>query len=201
MIRNIIFDVGNVLVEFRWEDTMRDHGFRGERLERLRRATLGSAMWDELDRSALSDDEILAGFISNDPEIEADIRLMWQYNGEMIRCYDDTWDWICGFREKGYHCYILSNYSAYTYRLTREQLAFETLMDGSLFSFQVNQVKPEREIFESLLERFSLKAQECVFIDDNRANVEAAKALGFSGVVYESREQAGEELKKLGVQP
>ena len=100
MIRNIIFDVGRVLVDFRWRETMEDHGITGERLNRLRRATLGSPMWNELDRSSLSDPEILEGFIQNDPEIEGDIRLMWQHNREMIRCYDYSHDWIRSLRKR-----------------------------------------------------------------------------------------------------
>lgn len=200
MIRNIIFDVGNVLVEFRWEGAVRDHGLAGERLERLQKATLSSAMWDELDRSALSDEEILAGFIENDPGMEEEIRRMWQYNREMIRCYDYSHDWIRSLKEKGYHCYILSNYSRYTYEQTREELSFEKLVDGSLFSFQVQQVKPERAIFESLLSRFDLKPEECVFLDDSPGNVEAARALGIHGIVFESQAQAVEALKELGVQ-
>ncbi|MCI9149900.1 MAG: HAD family phosphatase [Lachnospiraceae bacterium] len=200
MIRNIIFDVGRVLVDFRWRETMEDHGITGERLNRLRRATLGSPMWNELDRSSLSDPEILERFIQNDPEIEGDIRLMWQHNREMIRCYDYSHDWIRSLKKKGYSCYILSNYARYTYGQTREELSFEELMDGSIFSWQVQQVKPEPAIFETLLERFSLKPAECVFLDDTRANVEAARALGIRGIVFESYGQAREELKRLGVE-
>ena len=73
-------------------------------------------------------------------------------------------------------------------------------MDGSIFSWQVQQVKPEPAIFETLLERFSLKPEECVFLDDTRANVEAARALGIRGIVFESYGQAREELKRLGVE-
>lgn len=200
MIRNIIFDVGNVLVDFRWEGAVRDHGLTGERLERLRRATLKSPMWNELDRSTLPDEEILAGFIQNDPGIEADIRRMWQYNHEMIRCFADSHDWVRGFKERGYGCYILSNYSRHTYEITRKELEFENLMDGSLYSFQVRQVKPEPEIYETLLARFSLKPEECVFLDDSAANVEAAGRLGIHGIVYQSREQARQELARLGVE-
>lgn len=199
MIRNLIFDVGNVLVDFRWENAMKDHGLEGERLTRLRRATLDSPMWEELDRSTLSDEEILAGFIGNDPEIEEDIRLMWQYNHEMIRCYDYTHQWIRSFKAKGYGCYILSNYSKHTYDLTRQELSFETLMDGSLYSFQVQQVKPERAIYETLLERFSLKPEESVFLDDSPANVEAARELGILGIVFENQRQAQAQLERLGV--
>lgn len=200
MIRNIIFDVGKVLVDFQWEGVMENHGVTGERMKRLRRATLESPMWGELDRSALSDQEILDGFIRNDPEIEADIRLMWQHNREMIRCFDDSHDWIRSLKEKGYRCYILSNYARYTYGQTREELSFEELMDGCIFSWQVQQVKPERAIFETLLKRFSLVPEECVFLDDTRANVEAARKLGIRGIVFESRQQAMEELKRLGVE-
>lgn len=201
MIKNLIFDVGNVLVDFRWQQVVEGLGITGERLDRVRTATLGSPLWNEFDRSALSDEEILAGFIKNDPDCEGEIRLMWDHIGDMIVRYDYAWEWICAVKKAGYGSYILSNYSRRTYGITREQLSFEKLMDGCLFSWQVRQIKPEPEIYRTLLDRFSLNPGECVFIDDNRDNIDAARSLGIAGVLFQGKEQADEELRRLGVRP
>lgn len=200
MIKNIIFDVGMVLVDFCWQKVLEDLGFEGDLLKRVAAATVGSSAWGEYDRSRKSDEEILAGLIANDPELEPEIRLFWDHNRETIRLYPYAESWVREFKEKGYRCYILSNYSRRTYELTREERPFEELMDGVLFSFQVQQVKPERAIYETFLKRFGLVPEECVFLDDSPKNIAAARELGIYGVQFTTREAAVEELRKLGVE-
>ncbi len=200
MIKNIIFDVGMVLVDFSWKKVFEELGFTGETFEEVADATVRSDLWNEYDRSRMSDEEILNGFIANAPHQEANIRLFWEHLAETISCFPYSHEWIREFKDKGYRCYILSNYARRTYEITKEELSFERLMDGVLFSYQVQMVKPDREIFETLLERFSLKAEECVFLDDNVRNVAAARELGIHTIHFTTREAAIEELKVLGVE-
>ena len=199
MIKNIIFDVGNVLVEYSWEKVFEKLGFTGEVYEAVANATTRSGLWNEFDRSRMSDEEILAGFIANAPEQEENIRLFWEHVGETITCYSYSNQWIRELKEQGYRCYILSNYARRTYELTKPELSFEWLMDGVLFSYQVQQVKPEPEIFRSLLERYHLKPEESVFMDDNPKNVAAARTLGLAGIVFTTKDEAVRELEALGV--
>ncbi len=197
MIRNIIFDVGMVLVDFCWEKVLKNLGFEGELFERVADATVRSGMWYEYDRSLCSDEEILSGLIANAPELESEIRLFWEHMAGTIEQYPYAEAWVKSFKEKGYHCYILSNYSRRTYELTRQELSFEKQMDGALFSYQVQKVKPEPDIYQILLERYRLKPEECVFIDDNPNNVAAAEKLGIYGVLFTSKVEAERELTKL----
>lgn len=197
MIRNIIFDVGMVLVDFCWEKVLKNLGFEGELFERVADATVRSGMWYEYDRSLCSDEEILSGLIANAPELESEIRLFWEHMAGTIEQYPYAEAWVKSFKEKGYHCYILSNYARRTYELTRQELPFEKQMDGALFSYQVQKVKPEPDIYQILLERYRLKPEECVFIDDNPNNVAAAEKLGIYGVLFTSKEEAERELTKL----
>ena len=60
-------------------------------------------------------------------------------------------------------------------------------------------MKPEREIYQALEERYSITPQESVFIDDLEVNVEAARNYGYSGIIFKSRDPAEEELKKLNL--
>ena len=198
MIKNIIFDVGMVLVDFCWQKVMKQLGFEGAVFEAVADATVRSDLWNEYDRSRMSDEELLAGFIANAPEQEANIRLYWEHVGDTISCYPYSCDWIRELKAKGYRCYILSNYARRTYEMTRKELPFEELMDGALYSFQVQQLKPDAEFFETLLERYSLKAEECVFLDDNEKNVAGAEALGIHGIRFTTKEAAEKEMEALG---
>ena len=78
-------------------------------------------------------------------------------------------------------------------------LDFVPYMDGGVFSYHEKVIKPQPEIFHILMERYGLVASECVFMDDLEKNVNAARAEGMAGIVFESKEQATEMLKGLGV--
>lgn len=196
MIKNIIFDVGKVLVDFSIEKVLKKYGVSEADIEAVADATVRSDIWNEYDRSRMSDEEILTGMLKNAPEQEKNICLLWEHVGESIVCFSYTHEWIEELKSKGYGCYILSNYPTRTYELTKEELSFEKKMDGALYSYQVQQVKPEPEIFQALLERFDLVAEECVFLDDNANNVAAAQKMGIHAIQFITYEQAKEELQK-----
>lgn len=197
MIKNIIFDVGNVLVSFDWEGYFRELGFSDEIYERVADATVRSVLWGEYDRSSMSDEALLAGFISMSPENQEQIQAVWENIGKAIVCYPYTKPWIRELKERGFKVYWLSNYPQRTYELTKDALSFAREMDGGLFSYEVKHIKPEKEIYQALLDKYHLIPQECVFLDDNKNNVRAAVDFGMSGIVFTSREQAKEELEAL----
>ena len=197
MIKNIIFDVGMVLVDWCWRDAMEGFGFDEETIEILADATVRSTAWNHLDQGDLSDEEILAGFIENAPDQEEKIRMIWDNLDKMIRCYPYSHDWIRSWKEKGYKCYILSNYGKRTYDQSKEELTFEHLMDGVLFSYTVKQIKPNPDIYHTLMNKFGLKAEECIFLDDNAGNIEAARKLGIHAIQFVGKEQAEEEMEKV----
>lgn len=70
-------------------------------------------------------------------------------------------------------------------------------MDGGIFSYLVNCVKPDEEIYYKLFEKYDLNPAECVFIDDTPANIETARRLGMQGIVFESYEQSSSELTRI----
>ena len=197
MIRNIIFDVGMVLADFCWEKVMHELGFSGEIFEKLADATVRSDAWRDYDRSLISDEEILASFIANAPGLEKEIRLFWDHTADTIERYPYAEEWVRGLKEEGYHCYILSNYSKRTFDLTKEKLTFLERMDGALFSWQVKLNKPEPEIYRTLLERYQLKPEECVFLDDSLDNVNAARNMGIHAIHFTGIENAKKKLREL----
>ena len=96
--------------------------------------------------------------------------------------------------------YILSNYSQFMLDQTRPgKMPFLKNMDGVIFSCEVQQIKPEADIYETLLSRFGLKPEESVFLDDRPENCEAARKLGIHAIEFHDLKQAAKELEKLGV--
>ena len=100
---------------------------------------------------------------------------------------------------KGYHIYILSNYSTYMLEKTQDELTFLKYVDGAIFSCQVKQIKPEPAIYQTLLNRYHLDPEKSVFLDDRAENCEGARKEGIHAIQFESFKQAAAELEKLGV--
>ncbi len=199
MIRNIIFDIGNVLAAWKWREYFEGFRFSREVTERLARATVLSPLWEEVDRGKMDEDMLLARFIENDPGLEKEIRMAWENLHDMLERYDYTIPWLKALKSKGYKLYYLSNFSWKTRRECAHVLDFLPLMDGGIFSYQEGLIKPDPAIYRLLLERYGLQAGECVFLDDTSRNVEEALGQGMAGIVFCGREQAAEELRKLGV--
>lgn len=200
MIRNIIFDIGNVLTDFRWEDFLTDKGFDKEMIERIAEASVKSSMWCEFDRGVWSDEQMLDGFIKNDPDIEKELHQAFDHIEGMVTIREYAIPWLQELKEKGYRLWYLSNFSRKAEVECADCLAFMPYMDGGILSYQDKLIKPDPAIYELLLSRYDLKAQESVFLDDTLVNVEAAEKAGIHGIHFVSKEQAEEELRKLGAE-
>lgn len=200
MIKNIIFDIGNVLASFRWKDLFKDLGFSGEKFDRIAAATvLHPTMWNEFDRSLMKDEEIIARCIEREPEYELEIRQIFTQTELLVEEYAHANVWIKSLKEQGYNVYLLSNYGKTAFEAARDhgRLSFLPLVDGGVISYEVQIVKPEPGIYTALLAKYNLKADECVFLDDRADNIAAAEQLGFHGIVVESYEKAAGKLEKL----
>ena len=199
MIKNIVFDIGKVLVDFDWESYFDSLCMPPEIYEEMADATVRSKLWNEFDRGALPEDEILAAFLAAAPNCKSQVIALWNNLGECIKRYDYSMEWIETLKNEGYNVYFLSNYPFRIYEQSKEQLAFIEKMDGGIFSYQIKFTKPEPEIFTALFEKYNLKPEECVFLDDNQRNVEAAQELGMNVIQFTEYEKAAEELKHMGV--
>jgi len=199
-IRNVIFDIGNVLTNYRWHDFLIEQGFDEEMVQRIAKSTVYHPAWNEFDRGILTKEEIMKQFVESDPEIEAEIRKGFETVHNMVTKRENAIPWIQGLKAKGYKVYYLSNFSEIAERECADSIDFIPYMDGGILSYKDKLIKPDRRIYELLLERYNLKAEECVFIDDVMANIDGAAEVGIRGVNYKSYDQVREELKELGVE-
>lgn len=199
MIRNLIFDIGNVLTNFRWKDFLRDKGFDEAMAKRIAKASVLTPLWNEVDRGVWDLEKLMQAFIRMDSGIEAELRRAFGNVTGMVTKREYAIPWLQELKSKGYKVYYLSNFSEKAYTDCLEALDFLPYMDGGILSYQEKVIKPDAEIYRLLLSRYSLKAGESVFLDDTLPNVEAARALGLHGICFQTKEQAEEELRELGV--
>lgn len=198
-IKNVIFDVGKVLVDFNWEEYLKSFGFSKEEEEVIAREVFQSDIWNERDRGLYGEEEYVRQFVERGPQYRKDIRRVVRESGKTIvtRDYADTW--VKYLKKQGYQVYVLSNYSQYMLEQTRSKLSFLKYMDGIVFSCEVKELKPEPGIYKVLLETYGLKPEECVFIDDREENCRGARKLGIQAVCFRNFKQAAAALERLGV--
>ncbi|MCM1038844.1 MAG: HAD family phosphatase [Roseburia sp.] len=199
MITTIIFDIGNVLADFTWEEHYRSLGYTGEILERITKATVKSPLWSEFDRGVLTPEELERECIKIDPEIAEDIHRCFTDVRGMIRRNDYAIPWIQELKQKGYRVLYLSNFSDLAETVYADKLDFRPLMDGGILSYEEKIVKPMPEIYKLLIDRYDLTPAECVFLDDTEKNLPPAEAFGIHTILFKNLEQAKEELRELGV--
>lgn len=199
MITTIIFDIGNVLVDFNWKEYIASFGFSKEVQEKLAKATMLSREWDEFDRGVLEIEDIIRKFVKNDSTVEKEIRMICENVHDMLGRKDYAIPWIQDLKQKGYGVYYLSNFSRKAEVECAHTLDFLPLMDGGILSYQEKVIKPEPEIYQILIDRYHLIPDQCVFMDDKPENCEGAKRAGMHTIVFTTKEEAEKELCKLGV--
>lgn len=197
MIKNVIFDIGNVLTDFRWRGFLEDKGFTGEKLERIARASVLSSAWPELDRGVWTFEEVMAGFIKNAPDLVKEMHQAFDEMTDIVTIREYAIPWVKELKERGCKVFYLSNFSQKIERECKKALAFCDEMDGGILSWKDKLIKPDPAIYQLLLERYGLKAEECVFIDDTSVNVEAGEKLGIRGITFQNLEQVRRELEEL----
>lgn len=198
-ITTVIFDLGNVLIDFCWQKAFHKMGIEGERFEKLANATVRDQIWNEHDKGAMSEEEILNGMIANDPSMEAEIRMLYDNLGECLDPYDFSIDWVEDLKAAGYKVYILSNFSRKSFYESGDKLDVVKHADGAVLSFKEQLLKPFPEIYELLIARYNIDRAHAVFLDDTPANIEGARAVGLRGIVVKDHESAIEGLHQLGV--
>ena len=196
-VKNIIFDIGNVLVDFRWRDYMRDLGINDEAAKVLGDKMVLDPYWGELDRGTLPQAEIVAEFKRRLPDYTREIDLYWRDTTEMVAARDGSGEWVKSYKDRGFGFYLLSNYPRELFASHTMHFRFLPYVDGRVVSYEVNYIKPEPEIYKALLEKYSLCADERVFIDDNENNIKGAREMGIHAVLYKTREQVIDEVERI----
>lgn len=198
MVKNIIFDIGNVLIKFDPLAYLVQEYQDFETVMILYREVFQSEEWALLDEGLIDEDEAVKRVSDRIPKYKETVAKLiksWEYF--LIEDIKPSIYFLKLFKEKGYKLYALSNYPKRGFLYTQEKYDFFKLFDGKVISYEVKELKPDAEIYNSLLRKYSLKPEECMFIDDSYPNVEAATALGMKAVHFRQTSQFLEVLEMI----
>ena len=190
MIRNMVFDIGNVLMDFRWKEYMRSLFGENEALiQTINQGIWHNGCWAAMDKGEMDGAATLRSAVAFAPQYEKEIKLTLDRVALAFHKFGYAVPWVQELKGMGLNVYYLSNYSAFSIAANPDVLDFIPCMDGGVFSFEVKAVKPEPEIYRCLCDKYDLKTEECLFTDDVPANVKGAQACGFQGIVFEGYEK------------
>lgn len=184
MIKNVVFDMGGVLIRFDAEHYTTRFVPDPADYELMRRELFRSIEWVWMDRGTITDDEVVAAVCARLPErLHQAVRDILDNWHQDIPPLDGVYDLVKELKGKGYRIYLLSNTCTRFHEFRKNIPALE-FFDGEFVSCDFHFVKPEPRIYLRFLEYFHLRPEECVFIDDDPRNIEGAVRCGMGGVIY-----------------
>ncbi len=196
--RNIVFDMGDVLIEYESDLVTKHYTDDPEVIREIHNVMFCSQEWFKLDGGLITEEVAESRWL---PRMSSDrvreiARLafrdwhlynMWEKPGMA--------EVVTALKNRGQHIYILSNASLRLPDCYREVMPRADLYDGVFFSAEEKCVKPQDVIFQRFFRRFDLKPEDCFFIDDLPENIAGAAAIGMDGYVFQDGK--AETLRKV----
>ena len=188
MIKNIVFDIGNVILNFNYKEVLNKYTSDEEQQKFIENNIINSPEW-------LGYALIDTGYITKEEAISIVQDRTNHTNDLLIEDFWNTYnnygyvdnrvlDLIKKLKEQKYNVYLLSNINAHTVDAIKSSGIFD-IVDGYVLSYIEHQVKPYVSIYKTLINRYDLNEKECLFIDDNVNNVRTANELGMIGKLVE----------------
>ena len=199
MIKNLIFDVGGVLFDYRWKEMFMDYGLDEDSAIRVGTQMFNDPdrTWDIFDRGIKSDEEIADIFCKKYPGDEDVIRWFIRHGEYMQVPRPKVWKKVHELKQKGYKIYILSNYPESLFKKHTEYADFMDDIDGLMVSYMIHKAKPAEDIYKALCDKYGLDRSESVFFDDRSENVEGAVKFGMKSVKILSEQVLLDELDRF----
>ena len=198
MYKNIIFDLGNVLISFNPMEYLKSK-ISEEKIQEVYKAIFQSEEWIMLDRGTITEKEAINNIIEKNSIYRDDISLAFEDWYAILKPIEETIKVLEDLKSKGYNIYYLSNFHELAFKEVNTKNSFFELFDGGVVSYEEKIIKPEEEIYRLILKRYNLTPSETIFIDDTKVNVEGAEKLGITTIFLENPRKLREELRKLSL--
>ncbi len=195
MIKNIVFDIGAVLVGYNPNNYAVKNNISVDNLNKAHDILVHTKEWREYLDGNIQNKEILDNLIKNNPEFSDEYKLLLlKENTEYITYQIKENTKLLNELSNKYNIYLLSNITKETMESFKEIYNFVEDTKGGVYSYEAHIGKPNKKIYDLLFSKYSLKPNECIFIDDKLRNVEKANELGMRGILYTNYKNLINEL-------
>ncbi|MBC7004481.1 HAD family phosphatase [Photobacterium sp. BZF1] len=198
-IKNVVFDIGNVIVRWAPLEIIRltfgndcDH-------EELAKSVFLSDIWMDLNKGFISEAEAKVRYQATIGLSELECERLFYYVKHTQLLIFGSVELVQRVKAAGYNVYALTDNVHEIVTHLKSTYTFWDLFDGATVSADLGLLKPQAAIYQALLKQNDIKPSETVFIDDMPYNVDGAKAVGIAAIQFENSAQCEQELQELGL--
>jgi putative hydrolase of the HAD superfamily len=195
MIRNVIFDLGNVLLSFRPSEYLDTKEYPEEMKATILNDIFHASEWLQLDNGDITLPEAIDTIAERSSLTNEEIAHIFNLRTDIMVPLDQNVNLLPELKNRGYRLYFLSNFPIDIFHEIKSGYFFFNYFDGGVISAEVRFSKPNSRIYEILIEKYSLIADECLFIDDLEINVRSAELIGMKGLVTHGSREIIKEVK------
>jgi len=200
MIRNIVFDLGNVLISFIPSEYLKKKNYPPNIRNTIINDIFHSEEWKKLDNGDITVSEAIDSISMKSALKREEIALVFNLRAEIMFPLDDNVRLLPELKKQGFRLYYLSNFPLDTFEEIKSGYYFFKYFDGGIISSEVKLSKPDIRIYKFLLDQFGLIPEECLYIDDMEENVRASEIAGMSGLLtYGAIKISGALEEKLNI--
>ena len=199
MIKNVIFDLGRVIYNFWPREDLIKLGYSEVQADRFMEHVYNNPVWREADKGILTVAAHVDKVCSDFPEMVEDLRKIFSdgWIDRLITIMPESLEFYYEVKKRGFKIYIITDFAEDTFNHCRARDVFFDEADGIVVSAREKLLKPDPAIFNCLLNRYSLKPEACLFIDDLPKNIAAAKDLGMQGIQFIDIEDCKRQFEEL----
>ncbi len=183
MIKNIVFDLGNVLISFKPSEYFDNKKYPQTIKSKIISEIFNSKEWKMLDNGDLTTEEAIESIAASSSLKREEISHIFNLRTEIMFPLDQNVRLLPDLKKRGFRLFFLSNFPIDIFEEIKTGYYFFKHFDGGIISSEVKFSKPDIRIYQILLEKYSLKSSDCLFIDDIEENVKAAEVAGMKGLI------------------
>ena len=195
MIRNIVFDLGNVLISFRPAEYLEKNNYPPAIRNVILRDIFGSREWLLIDNGNITTEDAIDIISRNSSLKREEIASVFKNRTDIMFPLENNTRLLPVLKLLNFRLYYLSNFPIDIFDEIRNRFAFFSYFDGGIISSEVNFSKPDPNIYRILLEKYRLNATESFFIDDYEGNTKAAETLGMKVLFTAGSTDISDDLK------
>lgn len=198
MIKNIVFDLGGVLIDFNPKCYLEHIGIPEEEIPYYIKTVFYGYEWGIYNTGKYDSTTLKNALIDKYPENESTISKILDEIDYSYILFDfkEVVEYLKGLKSEGYNIYILSDLSKDSFEYNKS-FDFFKYVSGGIYSFEIGSIKPNDNNYKQLLETYNLVPDETIFIDDRPQNVEAANKFGIHGIQFTTLDEVKEKVNEL----